>query len=41
LISMLTLIGSGIAGYIIYVAVESPRPVLYNTTEGSVLVVSR
>lgn len=39
LISMLTLVGSGIAGYIIFIAVESPRPVLYNSTEGSALVI--
>ncbi|CAC5416174.1 SLC52A3 [Mytilus coruscus] len=37
-ISVLTFLGTAIAGYIISLAVESPNPVLYNTTAGSVIV---
>lgn len=39
-ISTMTFFGSSLAGYIIFLAAESPRPPLYNTTEGSVLVVA-
>ncbi|XP_052062981.1 solute carrier family 52, riboflavin transporter, member 3-B-like isoform X1 [Mytilus californianus] len=39
-ISVLTFLGTAIAGYIISLAVESPNPVLYNTTAGSVIVIA-